>query len=113
MIQQRKKPSLLMREIFARQLPTIKVLLKSGCDSLGFAAWYAQQKTLRASIDDQEFVEWWRNGHPESLKHLCRVYIQSRLCFTSVRHKYCVRKVKKFDIPETLKDYLCRRILTD
>lgn len=112
MAQQRKKPSALLREVFRRQLPSIKLLLRAGCDSLGFASWFNEQKSLHAAIDDEEFSDWWRSNHPESLKHLCRVFIQTRLGFTSVRHKYCIRKVRKFDIPETLKEYLSRRLVT-
>ncbi|KRZ50042.1 Cytidine deaminase [Trichinella nativa] len=100
-----------IREMLRRQLSCIKVLLNAGCDSLGFATWMlSYQKSIP---EDGEFKCWLAKSSPESLKHLCRVFIQNRLrCNKTRQQNLCTNKtINQFDIPNTLKAYLRRRVI--
>ncbi|KRY35476.1 Ankyrin repeat, PH and SEC7 domain containing protein secG [Trichinella spiralis] len=100
-----------IREMLRRQLSCIKVLLNAGCDSLGFATWMlSYQKSIP---EDGEFKCWLAKSSPESLKHLCRVFIQNRLrCNKTKQQNLCTNKtINQFDIPNTLKAYLRRRVI--
>ncbi len=109
---ERQQPVYLLRSALRKQLGILSCLLRSGCDSLGLATWISKiPATSHVARDSDELGAWYQKNRPESLKHISRVYIQNRLGFTEVRHKYCTRKVKKMDIPESLKEYLCRRLL--
>uniref|UniRef100_T1ISN9 Class II aldolase/adducin N-terminal domain-containing protein n=1 Tax=Strigamia maritima TaxID=126957 RepID=T1ISN9_STRMM len=63
---------------FHHRLPTAKILIFSGCDSLNLATW-VRKKEITSIENDEEMQIWHNDAQPESLKHLCRVIIQNKV----------------------------------
>uniref|UniRef100_A0A914WJN4 SOCS box domain-containing protein n=1 Tax=Plectus sambesii TaxID=2011161 RepID=A0A914WJN4_9BILA len=120
-------PTSVMTEAFRRQKNVLSLLLEKECDSLGLASFLALHPQLLAAIDAGSALDvHYQNNRPESLLHVCRMFLRNRLGFTNAssnlqnirestefRYILSAQKVKSLAIPDSLKTYLCRRLLVD
>lgn len=89
-----------------KRLPTIKVLLMSGCDPLNLATWFRENYPAGTVCVDKDFYAWYSNAVPERLKHLCRM--------TVLKHLGChpdFTTLGDLPLPKTLVNYLSRKLL--
>lgn len=96
-----------MNSLFPEHLPSVKVLIRSGCDTLNLASWLHENKVIgEKHLIDEEFYEWFRSSQPESLKQLCRQSIQKLLG----TNKNNTDRIQSLPLPKILMEYLGRKL---
>ncbi|KAK3604424.1 hypothetical protein CHS0354_020847 [Potamilus streckersoni] len=103
----------LYKEDLKYQVPCIKVLFNAGCDMLNLVDWLKWKgpgfpQELLAG--DEAFFKWYTNSmnSPHSLKNLCRLVIQQRLCDVSKDH--FLKFIPRLPLPTKLHVYLSQKM---
>ncbi|KAL3864580.1 hypothetical protein ACJMK2_006245 [Sinanodonta woodiana] len=103
----------LYKEDLKYQVPCIKVLFNAGCDMLNLVDWLKWKgpgipRELLA--DDEAFFKWYTNSmnSPHSLKNLCRLVIQQRLC--AVSKDNFLKFIPHLPLPTKLHVYLSQKM---